>query len=306
MATRVPSSNGRESWVFRAADPSELLGRHVAAMAAALEPGEELLYLLYAPIYDGSRTAFGLRCEPASHAFAVTSSRFVLSTDQHRDDEAVRVVSVPFDRILAVEWGDSLLQGWVALHFADGDVVDAMGWMYPATVGRKRVERMLRAYRAAIAPAEEGPGELPHHAELVGIEPLLSEEIEPLLLEEESILVRAATRELWSSPGLRKRRVCLSTAGMLTVSEAGIVYGEHAPSLQPNPLNFGLRGRTFPWQAFAGWTDQGDTSGLRLVGLRLARGAATSQVAFAVDPADAGAILRAKPPMRLAAGGARR
>lgn len=303
MVTRAVRSNGRESWVFRAADPSELLGRHVDTMAAALEPGEELLYLLYAPIYDGSRTAFGLRCTPASHAFAVTASRFVLSTDEHREDEAVRVASVPFDRILAVEWGDSLLQGWVALHFADGDVVKTLGWMYPATAGRKHVERALRAYRTAVAPAAAGLVAPPDRAELVDLESLLREEIEPLLLDEESILVRATTRELWSSPARRRARVCLSTAGLLTVSAAGMVYGEHAPSLQSNYLNFGLRGRAFPWQAFAGWTQQGDTSGLRLLGLRLARSAATSEVSIAVDAADAGAILRAKPPIRHAADG---
>lgn len=295
MATRAPSSNGRESWVFRAANPSELLGRHVDTMAAALEPGEELLYLLYAPIYDGRRTAFGLRCEPASHAFAVTSDRFVLSTDEHREDEPVRVVAVPFDRILAVEWGDSLLQGWIALHFADGDVVDTLGWMYPATAGRKHVELALRAYRAAVAPREASQVEPTERAALVGLEPLLQEEIEPLLLDEESILVRATTRELWSPPVRHRARTCQSTAGVLILSAAGMLYGEHAPSLQPNYLNFGLRGRAFPWQAFTGRTDQGETAGLQLLTLRLARGAVTSEISFAVDPAHAHAILGAKP-----------
>lgn len=297
MATRAPSSNGRESWVFRAADPSELLGRHVDAMAAALEPGEELLYLLYAPIYDGHRTAFGMRCEPASHAFAVTPSRFVLSIDEHREDEPARAVSVLFEQILAVEWGDSLLQGWVALHFVDGVGVRTLGWMYPATTGRKHVEMALRAYRTAIAPPGAIRAESPASRALDDVDALLREEIEPLLVDKETIVAQAPTRELWSSPARQRRRVCRSTAGVLILTEVGLIYGEHEPSLEPSALDFGLRGRAFPWQAFAGWTDEGESSGLRVVGLRLARGAATSEVSFAVDPADARAILRAKPPI---------
>lgn len=290
MAARAPSSNGRESWVFRAANPSELLGRHADTMAAALKPGEELLYLLYAPIYDGRRTAFGFRCEPASHAFAVTPERFVLSTDEHREDEPPTVVVVPFDRIVAVEWGDSLLEGWVALHFAHGNAVGSVSWMYPVTAGGEHLARALRTYREAVTPTAASPAKTPDRTSLDGVGSLLRGEIEPLLLDPEQILGRATSREQWSPPVRRGTRACLSTAGVLIVSTAGLVYGEHAPSPEPNPLNFGLRGRAFPWQAFAGWSDHGESSGLRLLKLHLARRAATSEVAFAMGPGEAAAI----------------
>jgi hypothetical protein len=344
-------SKGREPWVFRAAEPGDLLGTHVESMASALDPEEGLDYLLYTPIFDARRTPFGLRCEPASHAFAVTRRRFVLSTDTHREGEGPAVVSVPFARILAVEWGDSLLEGWVALHFAGGDAVTTVSWTYPATAGRKHVERALRAYRRAVAPAAASVPETPDRAALVATRPLLRREIEPMLLDRERILASAKSRELWSSPVRRGARACLSTEGVLVVSEAGLVYGEHAPSPRPNPLNFGLRGRAFPWQAFAGWTDQGEPSelvnespavarafpgasrkarrrrrsgatsrsrntargdsgpaavgrrkihklsGLRLLGLRLARSSATLEVSFAMSHAEALAVLGVDPPI---------
>jgi len=76
-------SNGRESWVFRAADPSELLGVHAEHIGRALDPGEELRYLLYSPMWEGHGGPFDITAPPASHAVAVSERRFLISRDPH-------------------------------------------------------------------------------------------------------------------------------------------------------------------------------------------------------------------------------
>jgi hypothetical protein len=256
-------------------------------MASALAPEEGLEYLLYAPIFDARRTPFGLRCDPASHAFAVTRRRFVLSTDTHREGEEATVESIPFDRILAVEWGDSLLEGWVALHFADGGRTGVVSWTYRATTGRKHVSRALQAYRRLTThPVPGSAGRGSAAAALAAYPATLRDEIEPLLLESERLLDLAQSHELWHRPRRRPWK-CLAAAGLLLATDRGLLHAERAPRAHPSRLELGRRGHCFPWETFAGWVDRGELDGLRWLSLRLERAGAALEVPLAVAPATA-------------------
>jgi hypothetical protein len=76
-------SSGREPYVFRVEKPEDLRGLHICVhadlMERALRCDEELLYLLYSPIFEAKKAPFGLQASPASHAVAVTKRRFIIS-----------------------------------------------------------------------------------------------------------------------------------------------------------------------------------------------------------------------------------
>jgi hypothetical protein len=257
----LPRSNGRECWIFSAAGPEELFGVHGEAIAAALPAGEPLLHLVYSPIWDATATPFGQPVQPGSHALAVTARRFLLSINPHRQGRAPRVVEIPFDRLLAVEWGDSLLSGWAALHHAAGGRPAVLAWMYRATGGRRHVAAALRAYRgispawaAAAAPRSAPPAGLaPDPAP--DLPPDLAPAVLPLLLPGEAVVGFLPAREVWQAGGWRFRQPrCLSTGGLWIASSRGLLLAERAPAEQRYALDCGTRCLALSWQDIAALT----------------------------------------------------
>lgn len=102
-------SSGREPWVYEAETPQDLLGVHAELIASSLLPAEGLRYLLYSPIWDGDWAPFGITAQPASHALAITDTRFLLSRNLHREDAEPEVISIPFERVLWAEYGNAIL-----------------------------------------------------------------------------------------------------------------------------------------------------------------------------------------------------
>jgi hypothetical protein len=282
----LPRSNGRECWIFSAAGPGELFGVHGEAIAAALRAGEPLLHLVYFPIWDATATPFGQPVEPGSHALAVTSRRFILSINPHRRGRAPRVAEIPFDRLLAVEWGDSLLSGWAALHHAAGGRPATLAWMYRATGGRRHVAAALRAYRGALpagataaapaapppaAPANLAVAQAPDAASelasdqasdlTAGLEsdlPVdLAPAVLPLLLRGEPVVDRLPAREVWQRRSLRSRRpVCLSAGGLWIATARGLLLAERAPAEQRYALDCGTRCQALSWQDIVSLTPE--------------------------------------------------
>jgi len=147
---RPLASDGREPWIFRAESPEGLLvGVHPEAMAHALKAEEELLYLLYAPIWDAQPPGLGGKPQAASHAIAVTRSRFVVSRDEEHRGAAPRVWSIPFDDLLEVEIGRTFVTGWLTLRFAREGAMEALPIVFHCTAGGHHVAAAMRAYRRA-------------------------------------------------------------------------------------------------------------------------------------------------------------
>jgi hypothetical protein len=250
----LPRSDGRECWIFRAAGPEELFGVHGDAIAGALEPGEPLLRLVYLPIWDATATPFGQPVEPASHALAVTGRRFVLSINPHRRGRPPRVVEVPFDRLLAVEWGESLLSGWAALHHVSGGRPAALVWMFRSTGGRHHVADALRASRDRFAGRDGSCIASPAAAS--GLAPDLAPVVLPLLLDGERLEHRLPTREVWQggrgrrAPGRGRRRpVCLSAGGLALATPHALLLAERAPAEHRHALDCGTRCLALAWSA---------------------------------------------------------
>ena len=152
-------SNGRESWVFRAWHPAELLGIHADQLGCSLQAAEELRYLLYSPMWEGRGGPFGIRAAPASHAVAVTDRRFIISRDTHLDGAPPTVCSIPFKAVLCIESGTALMLAWTVIHFADTGSARSETVLHRA-IGHHHFAAAVRAYRLdsqGDAPANAGP-----------------------------------------------------------------------------------------------------------------------------------------------------
>lgn len=252
----LPRSDGRECWIFSAAGPEELFGVHGDAIAGALAPGEPLRRLVYFPIWDATATPFGQPAEPASHALAVTCRRFLLSINAHRRGRPPRVIEVPFERLLAVEWGESLLSGWAALHHVSGGQPAALVWMFRSTAGRHHVVAALRAWRSQLPePAPPAIAAVPPPPAVPpGLPPDLEPLVLPLLLDGERLEHRMPTREVWQEdrgwrvPG-RRRPACLSAAGLALATPFALLLAERAPAERRHALDCGARCVALAWSA---------------------------------------------------------
>jgi hypothetical protein len=163
------------------------------------------------------------------------------------------VREVPFANVLAVEWGDSLLSGWGAVHHAAAGEQAVLAWMYRATGGRHHLAAALRAHRSAAGqPPEPAPPGSPDRSAaqwFADAPPLLAERIVPLLVEGERVLALLRTRELWPPRRRRaaRRTACLSPDGLVVAAERGLLVAERVAAEQRSPLAGGVRCLALPW-----------------------------------------------------------
>lgn len=279
-------SNGRESWVFFAAQPSELLGVHAEQVGRALRPGEEVRYLLYSPMWEGHGGPFGIRATPASHAIAVTESRFLISRDEHVDGAPPTLLSIPFAAVLAVESGSALMLAWLVVYFVEAGAPRPAIVLYRA-LGRNHVTAAVRACRSAAFPELSGgrgaATTWPAVWDRVGERQ--REELEPLLAEAEQPLAAAA----WPAVVGRRRRgrqdrpIGIAPAGALLVSTRGLLVVGDDPTASPRSPNVGVNAVCIPFDALRAATfEDRTTNGPCVVGLRLEvdRGGANTTAEF--------------------------
>lgn len=298
LTTGRPSSSGREAWIFRAASPDELLGSHVDLMASSLAPDDELRYLLYAPIWDAATTPFGQSAVPASHALAVTGDRLIVTADPHCAGVAPTVRSIPFDHLLGIEWGRSILTAWTVLRFASARGLDAVPILFRATAGSHHVAAALRTCRGlASGPPADPPAPEASWDGLWGRSSIdLRALLEPLLLRDERPEALLVGREIWDEGGRRgsPHRICRVTAGIALVTNHGLYRAERVPTSGWSLLDAGVAASWFPPEAVAriGESERMISDRrVELLEIRLERTTAALSLALAPDsPGGAGAF----------------
>jgi len=247
-------SVGREPRVYEAHAPGDLLGVHAELMASNLLPGEELRYLLYSPIWDGTWAPFDMSAQPASHALAVTKGRFLLTRDLHRDDTDPTVFSIPFDRVLLAECGNAHLLGWFSLRCVLEDGPGRVSVLFRAT-GAELFSSAIRHYRQA----------LPRQVSMVGCAQRRAawhdlwkrmgrpdvREVRPLILDDEVLLawLRAGASWRYRRELLGKRPQCHRPENLLLWTCRGAIHVIHEPDVHPKSPSFGLTVRTIPREA---------------------------------------------------------
>lgn len=277
-------SNGRESWVFRAANPNELLGVHAEQVGRALQPGEALRFLLYSPMWEGHGGPFGIGAPPASHAVAVTERRFVISRDTHIDSEPPALLSIPFSTVLWIESGDAAMFAWLVIRYVDAGAVRSVTVLYRA-LGQHHFAAAIRAYRAAAFPelCHARTGALPWSAVWRRIGERQREDVEPLLVEAEQPLAVAAWPALagWNRKRGPNQPGFIAPAGALLVSSRGVLAVGDEPPTRVAGIKFGVNAVAVPDDTLRAVTfEDRTTSGPCVVALRLQAGrdAVTSNV----------------------------
>jgi Rhodopirellula transposase DDE domain len=242
---------------LRGRRPAPAAGRARRPDPPSPAPDEPLLALVYFPIWDAPATPFGDAAEPGSHALAVTARRFLLSHNSHRRASTPTVVNIPFESVLAVEWGSSLLSGWATLRHAAAAGTAATTRMYRSTGGRHHLAAALRAYRQTFPSQEPAtPATVPWDTVRAAAPPALVAEMAPLLLDGESARSLLQSRELWQpGRGLRRRPVCRSHQGLLAATDRGLLLAERAPAAQRSVLDVAVRCLAAPWASLEAVAD---------------------------------------------------
>jgi len=247
-------SVGREPRVYEAQTPADLLGVHTELIASSLLPGEELRYLLYSPIWDGTWAPFGISAQSASHALAVTKSRFLLSRDLHRDDTDPTVLSIQFDHVLWAECGNAHLLGWFSLCHVMEDGPARLSFLFKAT-GSEFFTFALRHYRQTLP--NQAPTTLPGKGRATWqdvwkcVSKPEAREVRPLVLDDETVLGWLRAGQSWRHRRqfLRRRLQCERPENFLLWLSAGLIHVIHEPDVHPKLPSQGLTVRSIPWPA---------------------------------------------------------
>ena len=247
----VPSS-GRESYVFQANKPEGLLGVHADLMEKALHRDEGLLYLLYAPIWSEKKGPFGLYATPASHAVAVSKSRFIISENRHTEGIAPTVQSIPFSHILYIQLGSALSVGWFSVESVVDNKPSRITLFFTGT-GMKHFGIAVRKYRSITGLAcDQMPADAIDWADIWQHTPKTEvDHLKALILRDELPFNMVRSSERWI---LRKRRwksipVCLSTNGILLSTNFGFIYATEEPAIRPDIYSFGINVSCIPFDA---------------------------------------------------------
>jgi len=240
LPPRRPST-GREPWVFRVKDPEGLPGRHAENMAASIHPGEKLHYLFYSPIWDGRCAPFGLEALPASHAVAVTGSRFIVSVDPHEEPLPISLAELPFQSLLSVEIGSALLLGWLSFRFVENDSVSKKTLLFRAT-GARHFVAAVRMYRSLTAWPGREPSSRPplSWADVRARAPHSFSAVEALLLAEERPWTCAFSPPVWRTEGSKKTWVSTTPGSFFLVTTHGLFALVEEPGPHPDVLGYGL------------------------------------------------------------------
>jgi len=248
-------SSGRESYVFRVDKPDDLhefhIGVHADLMEKTLRHDEELLYLLYSPIFPEKKGSFGLHATPASHAVAVTKNRFIISENQHMKRIAPTIQSIPFDRVLCTQIGSALSLGWFAIQFGENEKPFCTTLFFTVT-GIEHFEALIRNYRRM---AVSNRGRVPLKKEWVDIwrrTPMTQvDRVRSLVTKEELPFNSVRSSERWR---LEKKRwksipVCVCTNGILVSTDFGFIHAADESCIRPNIFSFGVNVSCIPLDA---------------------------------------------------------
>lgn len=246
-------SSGKESFVFRVNKPDDLRGFHIYAHADLMEKtlrhDEDLLYLLYSPIFPEKKAPFGLHAAPASHAVAVTRNRFIISENRHMKGIAPTVHSIPFDQVLYIQLGSALSLGWFAVQFAENEKPFCITLFFTVT-GIEHFETLIRNYRRM---AVSSFGRFPLKKDWVDIwrrAPMTQvDRLGSLVTQEELPFISIRSSERWHLEKKRRKSVpvCLSTDGILVSTNFGFIHATDEACIRPNIFSFGVNVSCIPF-----------------------------------------------------------
>ncbi len=258
-STQVSSSltwrpeSGREPFVYQAKTPGELFGVHAGLMEKTLSPEENLLYLLYSPMYEAQGGHFGIRAFPASHALAVTNRRLVVTSNRHLKAVAPEVHSIPHGSVLTLEIGSALLMGWLSIRFVSETGPGCVTLIFNAAGGWEHFHAAVRTYRRASGcdRVAQGGETVPWWQVQARTPPALARSLRLLVPETEPCLGWIGSSEMW---GIRKRgwkkiSYCLRTNGILVAGSHGLVYIHEEPPLRRELTNFAFNALCIPLEA---------------------------------------------------------
>lgn len=241
-------SSGKEPYVFRADGPEGLIGVHAELIASAVEPGEKIYYLLYAPIRKAGNAPFDIQAEPGSHAVAVTDHRFLISKDFHDEEAPPSIRSIPFDRILRIEVGSALLLGWFVVTFEDDGVLSKSSLFYTST-GSHHFEAAVREYRRLTGktPAFSNETAIGWHAVWRLTPHSQIDFLKSLITDEERPVNILRFRETWMKVKKSDKKICLTTEGVILATDRrGCLHVTEEKPISPGILAYGINAFCFP------------------------------------------------------------
>jgi hypothetical protein len=286
----ISQSSGNEPWVFRVARAGDLIGVHRELIASAIPESEPIRSLLYSPRWEGRGRHFGIEARPASHGFAVTDRRFVISRETH-DGSSPILTSIPFDAVLSVEKGSALLLAWLVIRYVTDALVQAYTILHKST-GAHHVDESLRAWRATGQAVAARPLQLDDHWK--SVPRFLFHEMEPLLLDGESIRGSLHASERWkeSRRFFVRRAVFVQPWTSLVIADRGLIFGVSEQPEEPGLYAFGANVVVVPAEVVAGVaveTDEGKGAAVNRLRIDLARNGASLSYEVAFDgPVTAG------------------
>jgi len=235
-------SNGREPAIFRANQPKDLMGVHAELIAKALRPNERLRYLFYSPIRESEIMPFGIDAKVGSHAVAVTEDRFLISSNLHVGGITPTVQNIPFTQVVVIEFGESLLLGWIAIRFLEKEMLSCVSLFFPSP-GIHHLEAAIREYRKMNFTRNfnyplSGNISWPyvwHYTPKPSVDLLRS-----IVVEEEWPLSAFRSSETWEMDSRRRSKICLVTDGILLVTNRGFIYAQDESPIRPGMLSFGV------------------------------------------------------------------
>jgi len=244
-------SSGRESHVFRAKAPDGLFGVHADLVAEALDQGEKIHYLIYAPIRKAGAMPFGVRTEPASHGVAVTEKRFLVSVNPHVEHIKPTLHSIPFNAVAFVELGNAMLLGWLVIHYVDNFNLSSLSLAYTAR-GFHHFAAAVREYRrlssGQMINCSDSRGSVSStkaHRELLSQAGLL----QSLMTRDERLQRVFRSVEKWRNTIKPPVRTCLSTEGIFILTSGGMIHIIDQAPIRPNMHSFGMNAYCFPLDA---------------------------------------------------------
>jgi len=240
-------SSGRESHVFRAEHPEGLIGAHADLIAASLNLGEKIHYLLYSPIREAGYAPFGIHAEPASHALAVTDHRFLISKDRHIDKIPPTVQDIPFSQVICIEIGSALLLGWLAVRFIENGQLSCASLFYTAR-GSHHFEAAVREFRKRHGKTQnylyEGGMTW---TDLWEQTPKPQADIlKSIILEEEKPAYLFHSTETWGMETRRRKEICLAAEGVFLATDYGFIHASDERRISPHILSYGVNVRCVP------------------------------------------------------------
>ncbi|HOT98753.1 MAG TPA: hypothetical protein PLN61_04465 [bacterium] len=221
-------SNGHEPIGFEVSSPDKLFGRHKALVTSLLENSVPQA-TIYCPIYDGGDSLFGHRNPKASCAVCLTNTLLIVSIDHHRRN-SFNSFALPHSRIICLETGSALLQGWFRLVFKDdNEEFNKIDILCNARV-LEYFDKLVRIWRKMVKIRPKMPP---------GVQALEGTfDYTPLLLPREKVLTSIVLPAQFTK---NHKKEILSHATKLLLTTYGLVVliTESSPFI--NQINFGER-----------------------------------------------------------------